>query len=310
MLRHKRVLAAAFEDTPGTAETLLATDAKFNAFNVTIQQEVDYISRDGRAQFGRFIGSTGTKGGVVTFSHRHIPGSGGTHPAWATTFLPACGWKNTSGVFTPTTEQPGSNVKTLTIGVYEDGLLKSLRGAMGMFTVTFVAGQPILWNFTFRGVWVDATTATILAPTYPTEKPLRAYNAGLLLGATNPIWQTLSFDSGNLIYVREDGNSSDNSGLAYAVVTDRVVTGTINPESDLTELRQAQFTNHQETALTLNVNTGGSGVGLTIDAPKVQFTAAVEADRNGIQTDELPFECHASSAPDYDDELKFTFDST
>jgi hypothetical protein len=309
MLRHKRVLAAVAETTPGTAMSLTAAEAQFNAFDVTIQKEIEFIQRDGRAAFSRFQGSTGTRGGVVTFSLRHQPGSSGTLPPWASTFLPACGFKNTTGTFTPATEAPGSNVKTLTIGAYEDGLVKSIKGAVGMFTITMVSGQPILWNFTFRGIWVAPAAATILAPTYPTTSPLRTTGAGLTIGAWSPTWQQLTIDSGNQLYVREDGNAADGSGLAYGMITDRVVTGTINPEAVLPATKDyyAEFLSHTEQALALNVNNGT--VGMSISMPKVQFTNLAEGDRSGVQIDDLSFQANGSAAAG-DDEISLVFDST
>ena len=128
LLKRKRVLAAKIESTPGTAEALTTAEAAFNAYDVMIQTETEMEQREGQGSFGMRPSVAGGYKGKVTFKHdAHWDGTA-TEPAWADTFLPACGWVKSGQVYTPRTEAPGTNVKTLTIGVYIDGMRKLLRG--------------------------------------------------------------------------------------------------------------------------------------------------------------------------------------
>src|SRR5690606_13116157 len=124
-------------------------------------------------------------------------------------FLPACGWVENAGVFTPKTAPPGTvaGVKTLTIGTYEDGLFKRLRGCMGNAVFTFIAGQKVMVAFTFTGIWDDPSDVAILTPTYPTTKPPRFANSGFSIGGSGgwePKLEQLTIDLGNEVVLRED----------------------------------------------------------------------------------------------------------
>jgi hypothetical protein len=298
LLRRKRVLAAKIEGTPGTAESLSASDAAFNVFNATMQPTITQEEREGQSAFSPLPSIPGALSGTCTFSIELT--GGGSTPAWASTFLPACGLVESSGTFTPKSEGPGSNVKTLTIGLYENGLVKKLRGAMGNAVFIFISGQRIMVEFTFTGIWVPPTDATILAPTYPTATPLRFVSADLTLGSYTPVMRELRLDLGNVVTLREDAN--DPSGYVSAIITGRKMVGTMDPESKLvaTEDSYGKWLNLTERAMSINV--GSTGNMVDFDAPRLQFTNLQEGDRNGIQVDTISYQLNRSAAGG-DDEL-------
>jgi hypothetical protein len=168
LLARKRVLACKTETTVGTAISLAGADAVFNVFDATIQPTIEFVSRMGQAAFGSITGSVGQASGTLTFRTELFGDGAAGVPSWASTLLPACGFVNSAGTFSPKSEAPGSNVKTLTMGLYEDGIFKSIRGAVGNCVVTIVPGKPVDLNWTFTGAWVTPTDVAILAPTYPT----------------------------------------------------------------------------------------------------------------------------------------------
>mgnify|MGYP003652821754 CR=1 FL=1 len=127
-LKRKRVLAAKTETTPGTAESLAGSEAAFNVYNIIAQQEIDMDSREAQGGFGMHSSLAAGRKGRITFSVDASWDGTATEPSWADTFLPACGWVKSSQVFTPRTEVPGSNVKTLTLAIYQDGMRKILSG--------------------------------------------------------------------------------------------------------------------------------------------------------------------------------------
>jgi hypothetical protein len=119
ILKRRRVLAAKIEVTSGTAETLTSAEGVFNAYDVMIQLDIDMESREGQGSFGTLAAVPGGYKGKATFKTDCGWDGSVTEPTWADTFLPACGWVKAGGnTFTPRSEGPGANVKTLTIGCY------------------------------------------------------------------------------------------------------------------------------------------------------------------------------------------------
>ena len=308
LLTRVRVLAAKVEATSGTAETLTNAEGVFNVINPVIQPNIGFTAREGQGGFGKITGVTGPRGGTCTFRiHLYGDGAGGV-PAWASTFLPACGWVNSTGTFTPRSEAPGTNVKTITIGVYENGKLKRLRGASGTFTIACESGQPIALDFTFTGVYMTESDATIPAPTYPTRVPIRFSGTTFTIAAAAaPCFASINFDAGNNVILRECPSAADDSGYFNAIITDRTPTGTINPETVLigTNNVYGKWVGHTPEALSLAVNDAEDTI--TITAAAIQRTNVQEGDRNGIQIDDVTFQCNKSSG---NDELAIVFSAT
>src|SRR5258706_4816185 len=135
LLKRKTILAAKQETTIGTAIALAAGDAAFNVMDATISYEIPPTERWGQGSLSKLASVPGARQGKVTF-YIELGGSGtggSPTPAWATTLLPACGWLQATNAFSPTSTT--SNWKTLTIGVYQDGLFKSIKGAMGTWNI-------------------------------------------------------------------------------------------------------------------------------------------------------------------------------
>lgn len=307
LLRRVRVLAAKTETTVGTAISLSGTDGAFNVFDATIVPNIDSEQREGQGGFSHLASVPGLRQGTCTFkTELSGDGSGGV-PGWASTFLPACGWVDSTGTFSPKSEAPGSNVKTLTIGLYENGLYKQLYGAMGTFKVTFTAGRIAMVEWTFTGIYSEPSDAAIIAPTYPTTAPFRFYAETLTLGSWTPTLEQLTLDAGNEVIARED--ASKESGILSALVVGRRVTGSMNPEAVLvaTANHVNKWLARTEEALTVELDNGTDRI--TFAAPKCQRTNVVEGDRNGNQTDEIEFQCNRSAAAG-NDELTIAFAAT
>jgi len=306
LLRRKRVLAAKIETTNGTPISVSGTDAAFNVFDTLFQDTTEYIRREGQGSFSSIVGSIGPRGGTVSFSLDVLPGTT-THPAWALAFLPACGFVASTNVYTPRTEAPGTNVKTLTIGGFQDGLYKQISGAVGTAVWRFEAGKPVMIDFTFTGIWSDPTDVAIISPTYPTTHPLRFVSSALAVGSYAPKVNNLTLDFGNQVALRED--SSTAAGYRSAIITGREATIVIDPESELvaTTPWHTDFSARTERAISWALSEGG--IGLSFSAPKAQLQSPQEGNRNDIQTEDLTFQLNRSAAAG-DDELSITFDVT
>ena len=303
ILKRKRVLAAKIETTPGTAVSLTAADAAMNIFDAEIQPQIEFVERQGQGSFSQLPGTLGPEGGVATFATELVGGA--TVPKWASTLLPACGFVDASNVFSPKSEAPGSNVKTLTIALYQDGIVKKLRGCAGNVVFKFLAGKVVRVEFTFTGIWVAPTDTAILSGiTYPTTSPLRLVSSALTVGAWSPKIAELTLDIGSQVVMRED--AADASGYAHGLITGRKVSGSMNPESTLAATNNifGDMTSRNEKALSAVL--GSTGNKCTFAAPKLQWTNPQTADRGDLQTDQAAFQLNRSASAG-DDELTITF---
>jgi hypothetical protein len=232
-------------------------------------------------------------------------------PTWASVLLPACGWVDAAGVFSPKSEGPGSNVKTLTIGHYKDGKRTLLSGAMGTFTITCPTGKVAYITFTFTGKYSSNETDTaLITPTYPTTIPLRFAAGAFTFNSVALCTSTATVDAGNSVIMRECVNASDRSGYVSALVTNRAPVITADPESVLvaTQDRDALWLTSSPQALSITLNgTGTSSV--VIAAPKAQIENKQQGNRNDMMTDDLTWLATAGSSADTELTITFNADS-
>jgi len=309
LLSRKRVLAAKLESTAYAAEAAPGWGATFNVFDPIIQPNIESIDRLGQGSFGYLPSSTGLRSGTCTF-RTELTGDGAGPdagvPAWASTFLPACGWVATAGAFAPVSEVPGSNVKTITLGCYVDGVLKQIRGAMGSFVINLENGKPANIDFTFVGAWTSATDAVIINPTYTTVMPLRFANSTLSVSGIAPCVQSITIDSGNAVSLLPCQANTDASGYKGGFIGGRRPTITMNPEAELVATNTFIADMLASTQDAFSVALTDSTDTITIAAPKLQPINVQEGEREGLVTDDVTFLCCRSAAAG-DDELTITF---
>lgn len=308
ILRRYRVLAAKIETTPGTAESLADADSGFSARDIVIDNDTEMEERMGELGFAPIQSQRGPKRGRVSFTIDVTWDGTATEPKWADTFLPACGWVKSGQVYTPRTEAPGTNVKTVTIGVYTktSGTSKRrlLKGAVGRFTWENPTGKTSFINFEFEGVWDSESAATMLAPTPTADAKLSHRNSTTTWGGVPLCLSALTLTSENEIYLKECPNSD---GFSHGIITGRRITVAADPEAVLiaTQDRMQQFENMTEGILTWDLD-GPTNSEITIAAPKAQIIAIPEGDRSGLLTDQLEFVCNADGA-NLDQEASITF---
>lgn len=305
LLTKKRVLGAKIEVTPGTAETLTGTEASFNAWDQMVQHETEMVEVMGQSGFGRRASVPGGYQAKCSFK-THMGWDGTvTEPSWADTFLPACGWVKSGQVFTPRTEAPGANVKTLTLGIWNDGKYKVLKGCMGTFKIVAPSGKLAVIEWEFSGIWVPETDATIVAPTYPTANALRHANSTSTWNSVALCYSSLTFDAGNTVSPLECAAAE---GFGMFLVTDRNSKITADPESKTVAAqdRHAQMLAMTEAAFTYDIDGPTTSV-ITIAAPKAQIVKNTEGDRSGIVVDQLEWQLNKNaSAVDGESSITFT----
>jgi len=305
LLDRVSVLAAKIETTIGTAISLAGADATFNVYGAKIVADIEAEEREGQGGFDYLSSVAAGRKGRITFRTNLQWDGTATEPSWAETFLPACGWVKSAQVYTPRSEAPGSNVKTLTIGKYVNGTLFQLVGCMGTGKVTLPAGKTGYIDWEFFGVWAGRTDATILAPTYPTDLNLRWSGGVSQWNDVDMYASTATIYLGNTVYVREFAGTS--SGYHSAIVTTRKPMVTIDPEAVTVAAqdRWGKWLDYSEHALELHCN-GPTNSMLQFDAPKAQIVGLSEGVRERLVTDDIEFQCNKNGAT-HDESLKITF---
>jgi hypothetical protein len=306
LLRRRAVFAAKTETTIGTAESLTGAEGVYNARDFMIQPNVAFTRREGQGGFNYLTSIAEGMTGTCTIIH-DLTYNGTDIPSWASVLLPACGWVDTAGTFSPKSEGPGTDVKTLTIGHYKDGKRTLLSGAMGTWKIVCPTGKVAYIEFTFTGKYSSNETDTaLIAPTYPTVSPLRFAAGALTWNSVNLCTSNVEVDAGNSVIMRECVNATDRSGYVSALVTNRAPVITADPESELvaTQDRDALWLTSSAQAFSMRVGTTGTSI--TIAAPKAQLENKQQGNRSDMMVDNLTWLATAGSSADT--ELTITFD--
>jgi hypothetical protein len=307
LLRKKTVLGAKPESTVGTAESITAAECTVQAYNLMINPEFDFEERIGSGGFGRIASIPGTRKGRATFSV-DFAYDGTNIPAWATTFLPACGMVLQSNTFYPKTQVPasGSDVKTLTIAGFFDGVRRRLYGASGNARFVLPTGRLIRVEFDFQGVYDDESDVAIPSSiNYVNTLGLRCAAGGTTWNSYSMCLESATIDLGNVITAREC--STNAAGIANFVITDRNPKITGNPESKLiaTQDRYSQFRDSSEAVLSFTVEAPSAST-VVFSFPKAQMIAKPMADRSGIMIDSLEWQANKNGDTS-DQELSIAF---
>jgi len=305
LLERVQDLAVKIETTPGTAESLAASEGTIQVYDIEGGPEIDMTDRPRAGNLGNLAGVTGMRVGRIRFRSEFIGGA--TDPAWATALLPPCGYATSAanGSYKPRSEAPGTLVKCATFGWYQNGRFASIFGASGNFDIQFESGKPIfiLWDFT--GLWGGLTSAAIIAPTKETALPIRFASAALGIGSTTAVIGRMNIRSNNTIEIRPHGAGANATGGLTALISSRRPKVVIDPEAVLPAAQDhwGNYLSHTTAALSGLFGTSGNRV--TITAPALQVASPQFQRRQGMFADQLEFDCISTTA---DNELVIGFD--
>jgi hypothetical protein len=279
---NRKILAAKIETTAGTAISVTGSDAAILVYDPIIQSEV--VVNDRRpagAAHGSLPGVPGAKPGSATF-RVEVRGKGATGlPLWATALLPACGMKANASTYSPISA--AADKKTITLAIYEDGLLKTLYGAMGSVKFTFPAGGIATAEFTFRGLFTaNPSDTSLLTPTQDTSIPPTVGSGAFTLDGVTPRLSSAEIDLGNEVIDRPAPTSA---GLLHAFIVNRAPKFTADPEAVVvaTDPVFTELLAGTTNALSIVLN-GGTNNTVTFGSPKVQYQKVTTGNRNGLLT--------------------------
>lgn len=305
LLRRRSVFAAKTEATIGTAEALTAAETAYNVRNLVIQPGITMTEREGQGGFNYLPSIAQAYAGTATFSTEAYY-DGTTIANWASVLLPACGFINTAGVFSPVSRGPGGSglPKTLTIAGFYDGKFHSLAGCMGTFTIDLTTANVVVFNWTFQGKFVTPTDVAMPDHTAPTTIPMRFAAGGVSWNSVNLCTASVTVDAGNEVILREC--AGDVTGIRSALVVNRKPMINADPETVLvaTQNRHQQWLTHTPQSLVLT--TGSSAENrLIITAPKAQIQNIQNADRNQMMVDQITWMATANDDPDEELTIEF-----
>jgi hypothetical protein len=304
LLKRRTILAAKIETTPGTAIAVTTTDGGFNAYDISYEADIPMSQRQSEGSLSMLPALPGARMAKIKFKiDGYGSGAAGTAPAWANVFLPACGFLvPVAGVFALTSDV--TLMSTLTMEVFEDGLMKKAVGCMGTVDISGSNGKPLTFSFEFTGAYVAPSDVALLGITRSLRIPPVLESATLSIGAYVPLVSKVDLKSGNVVTMREDVTQT--SGYINALVTGRNWTGSLDPEATKVGTYDAYGTWLAGTTAALTLTVGSSGSGLTIAAPASQYSGIKEGDRGGKLLHDLEFACVQSGAT-ADSEVTITF---
>ena len=313
MLTKRRVVAAKVETTEGTAETLTASEGGILAIDPKVDVDIAMHERTpAKASLGRLTSLAGSRKASISFKVE-VKGAGIAYSATdlpaLDVYLMACGVGRalvvTPGSETVTYAPASTGVSSITIGCYEDGVLKMIKGARGNCRITMKQGEPVMMEFEFTGVHVAPTDVALLAPTYESTIPPIFRSATFTVASYAAIMSAINIDFGNSFHLRESVNTAE--GFVSNVITDRNMSGDMDPEMVL-------VATHDWYGIWLAGTTGALAIGsigsaqynkFTITAPKLLATKVSDDDAEGQVKAGQTFQLAENSG---DDEISILFD--
>jgi len=302
-LRKLSTIAIKEEATEGSMVAInSANDAKYLVSEVQYRPETTKIERDPHpTSFARKPGVIAIRLARISFT-TELVGSGDpspdTEPTWGL-LLKACGFKATATASTKVDFDPVTNAVyglafgnvTITIWVYEDGIVKKARGCRGTVKFRGEAGNLCFADWEFLGVHDSVADAAYppLSTGYDASQPPILESANFTFqGISGICFRSFEIDIGNTIVPRFCANSV--SGVNNIFISDRLVKGTIDPEQVLVSVFDP-LTNHVGGivgAFDLTIGTViGNKIQFSAPAAQVMIDNVEEAERDGILTNTL-----------------------
>lgn len=310
ILSNRAVVAAKVETTEGTSIALAGADANNLIMEPRFEANIPMFERkflDNSLSPQKQIATT--RAARLTFKVE-CKGSGtaGTAPAFGK-LLRACGFNETIVAVTSATYAPTSlltNIPTLSIALYKDGLRKAIKGARGNVKYSAKSGEPGMFEFEFLGVYDGVTDVAMLTPSgVETTVPISLLSATFSIAAFAAFVSQIAFDMTNQLEPRGDINQA--SGFISTLLTNRMPKGSFDPEDELVATHDfyGRWLAGTTGSLTWK-HPGAAGNIATFTAPVCQYTKLAEADRNGLAILNSDF-LMARNTTAGDDELSIAF---
>jgi len=264
---------------------------------------------------------TGAGGGTGRVLKAEVTGAGYVYFE-ATSVLPILTTElitgGTSGATATTSGSPAvygyhikpisNNQEAATLELQQDGYAWSARSSMANLTIEAAANRQGFNNFEFQGAKLTNGDKAMTTITRDNEDPPIMKDAELTLaGSFTPVFRNFSFDMGNTVALRENGNATDGTGYEAARITAREPKVTINLEMELAATFDffAKLDAGTKTSLSLHIG-GTVGKQFYFMADELEFSALPIEDQDGIVGIALEALC-TGNLTDTDDEIELLF---
>lgn len=197
------------------------------------------------------------------------------------------------------------HIPTLSIGMAKDGVREALYGCRGSVAIRGNIGEPLVFEFTFRGAEHSESPtdgAGVANPTVTDRVPPVLLAANVRLGKTGlaygsefaPCINSFSLDVGNQVEFRRCMNSA--TGIEEAHIIAREPTGQIDPELTSEAIYDLvnQFTSNGVQRLRLSAGTTPPDR-FDLRLHNLSATSMPDAERNGFATRQMSFGLHSGS---------------
>jgi len=239
-----------------------------------------------------------TANGVTTLYYVVVSGiiqtgevlTGGTSGATATT---GSSPSTVGNVLEPLTD----GVPTLTIGGYESGVRKLLKGCRGNAKFSFKAGEIVKIDMDFSGVEAGVTDLAMLSGiSYEMTVPPVLLSAAMTVDAFAAKIGEMSIDLGNELAERDDISSS--RGILSYRIGSRRTTGSFDPEMVLVATHDFFGKWFAGTEMAMDFQIGSvSGNKFRFFAPRAQYTKVSDESRNGNKIAKSEFQLNGLLDP-------------
>jgi hypothetical protein len=178
--------------------------------------------------------------------------------------------------------------------------LEKLTGCRVNLNIVAEVGELLVLEWTLRGIYQVATSATFVSPTFGTLSPLTVRGCTITVGgsAAQPL-KSVKFGLNNEVALRPDMTAT--YGIQGFEIMACKPGGTLDPEETSAIFPTTEAAMDARTQQALSVQVGSAANGFLIYAPKIVFTELGEGDRDGIYAHEIAFDCSPSSASANDD---------
>lgn len=313
MLTRKRVIAAAIETVPGTAEAITVTDGGLLIITPKIEVNIGMENRKVIVpSLSNLPDIAGTQSATLTFQ-AEIKGAGAAYSATVLPaldkYLQACGFSSivdtTAGAETVTYDPISDSVPSLTMYLFEDGVVKKMQGCRGTCKIMGENGKPAYVDFTFTGVWAGIADLAIIAPTFLATVPPVLLSAAFSIDTYAAKITTLDIEIANSVSLRDDISTA--SGFTVAEIVSRLPVATFNPEMNLVATYDwfGKWLLGGTGALSLSMGAVQYNK-CAITAPAVEYIKIADGDRNGVAINDVSAKLNQSASAG-NDEIEVVF---
>ena len=308
MIAKKKVIGIKQEATQGSPETLAATDF-IEAYDIETNPDADVLEAPyNSASLDPFPQKIGKRWQEIKFKI-DLKGSGaaGTAIAPLGAALQACGMIETvsagvSVTYAPTTAPASANYcgpgKSVTIKLYEDGLLSVLAGCIGDLNIIAEAGKPCVLEFTFKGIYAPVADASMAATTLLATIAPVCISSSLALQTYAAVAAKFDIQFNNVIAQRD--SLSAPYGIWGFMIVDRKPGGSCDPEAVTVATHDyfGKFISGVAASSSIVVGSVAGNI-TTITMPKTQYGKIGKANRGEIMTFTVPMKFSRTSGDDW-----------